>query len=505
MSDATLEWMRHNGVPITRENYVQLNWMEVPDDWDAEHEHELPEELQDWPALLKMHEAAEPAQDEFNPSEARDPKGEWTAGGAAPSKAGGAEAPAAEAPKLDETSERKLVSAVGPRWKHVGHIPRASMPQIPSARIDEFKDWMQREGVKITTEKVKASSLQKTQEEINQAAVDKNAAEMLQPNHSPKLDKPVLVSRDGYILDGHHTWAARAKNNDDILIDRFDMPIKDLLENAEVFTGGEGKRDHNNVPQASVEDVVAKIPGAAEKCEQVEAKIAAGTPTDATPDKGGFKNEDGTWTAERERLHQQILRNVLTPEAIKKAIPPKGQPPQCVVLGGRGGAGKSYFTSKDGPLGDYVNHAIYINADDLQEKLPGYEGWNAALYHEEASHIADLLEQRCRTSGLNVIHDATMRTWISSAARIAAYQRRGYAVKSYFVDCKPETSVDRAVRRFMSTGRYVSPTYLMGSTSNLESFKKLRDFCDDWQEYTSEGVPKPKLVESKANPAGAPN
>jgi hypothetical protein len=39
----------------------------------------------------------------------------------------------------------------------------------------------------------------------------------------------------------------------------------------------------------------------------------------------------------------------------------------------------------------------------------------------------------------------------------------------------------------------------MSSTSNLAAFKQLRDFCDDWQEYTSEGA-KPELVDSKEKP-----
>ncbi len=29
MSSATLSWMRHNGIPITRENWIALNYMEV--------------------------------------------------------------------------------------------------------------------------------------------------------------------------------------------------------------------------------------------------------------------------------------------------------------------------------------------------------------------------------------------------------------------------------------------------------------------------------------------
>jgi hypothetical protein len=47
--DPLLESMRANGVPITRENYIALNYLgEPPEHWTAEDEDGLPLELQDW-------------------------------------------------------------------------------------------------------------------------------------------------------------------------------------------------------------------------------------------------------------------------------------------------------------------------------------------------------------------------------------------------------------------------------------------------------------------------
>jgi hypothetical protein len=41
--------MRRDGVPITRENYLQMAYFgEVPQPWSAEDEAGLPKELQDW-------------------------------------------------------------------------------------------------------------------------------------------------------------------------------------------------------------------------------------------------------------------------------------------------------------------------------------------------------------------------------------------------------------------------------------------------------------------------
>ena len=42
---ATLLWMKANGVPLTRANFIGANWGEMPDPWTPEHEAELPSEL----------------------------------------------------------------------------------------------------------------------------------------------------------------------------------------------------------------------------------------------------------------------------------------------------------------------------------------------------------------------------------------------------------------------------------------------------------------------------
>lgn len=47
MSDAVLDFMRANNIPITRERYINLAYNgEPPEEWTAEAEAELPPELQ---------------------------------------------------------------------------------------------------------------------------------------------------------------------------------------------------------------------------------------------------------------------------------------------------------------------------------------------------------------------------------------------------------------------------------------------------------------------------
>jgi len=48
-SNELIDWMRENKTPVTRDNYIGLEYGSViPDPWTAEHEQELPVELQDW-------------------------------------------------------------------------------------------------------------------------------------------------------------------------------------------------------------------------------------------------------------------------------------------------------------------------------------------------------------------------------------------------------------------------------------------------------------------------
>jgi hypothetical protein len=47
--DPLAVFMRKEKIPLTRENYIALNYLgELPEDWRPEDEADLPAELQDW-------------------------------------------------------------------------------------------------------------------------------------------------------------------------------------------------------------------------------------------------------------------------------------------------------------------------------------------------------------------------------------------------------------------------------------------------------------------------
>jgi len=255
---------------------------------------------------------------------------------------------------------------------------------------------------------------------------------------------------------------------------------------SELFT-----RHHD--PSITADDVVAKTEGAAKAIDDVMEKLSKGVATNAPVDEGGFIQKDGTYTPERQALHQQILENIFTPAQVKAATPGPGEKPLLSVLGGRGGSGKSWLTKNK--VAD-PDKAVYLNSDDIQAMLPGQKGWNAALYHEEASDITAKASEIAKGLGLNVIHDATMRSLKGAAAKVDEFKSAGYQVNAHYMFLPPHMSTQRGLERFIrggETGRFVPPSYLMGSTTNEKTFDELKSKLDAWTIHENMGS-SPKLV-----------
>lgn len=60
------------------------------------------------------------------------------------------------------------------------------------------------------TIKLSTKSLKPSQNEINGEIVEKVVKSMKKKS---KKDMPIVVSKDGYVVDGHHRWAAHKKMN----------------------------------------------------------------------------------------------------------------------------------------------------------------------------------------------------------------------------------------------------------------------------------------------------
>jgi hypothetical protein len=149
-------------------------------------------------------------------------------------------------------------------------IPRLKMPQFgssaaPSAKVidmfnkgakgvtkktdekgnDEYnvqplyEQHLKNRGIKITEKMMPASQLSASQVEMKSSKV----GGMADSDTFNPADTPILVSKDGYIVDGHHRWGAQlvrdymdGKGGDlNLKVKVIDMDILDILEDANNF------------------------------------------------------------------------------------------------------------------------------------------------------------------------------------------------------------------------------------------------------------------------------
>ena len=90
--------------------------------------------------------------------------------------------------------------------KHISKslgVSRQNMPQINSKDVGDFVKYLKDNGISVSTSKIGVSKVGMTQKDLN---VDK-VKKLLGVNKS-NLSKPVIISKDNYILDGHHRVAA---------------------------------------------------------------------------------------------------------------------------------------------------------------------------------------------------------------------------------------------------------------------------------------------------------
>lgn len=141
-------------------------------------------------------------------------------------------------------------------------IPRQEMPQFKGNAIDPefehafgvdkngeidvtqgFLDKLKADGVKMTEERVPAAQLKASQNELRGEKVAGMTEAALAGKYDPTKE-PIVVSRDNYVVDGHHRWAASValdaqdgRLGDDVSMPviRVDMPILDLLGEAKGY------------------------------------------------------------------------------------------------------------------------------------------------------------------------------------------------------------------------------------------------------------------------------
>jgi len=156
-------------------------------------------------ALIPERRAQQPAVELGTPAGAADPAQRATAGNAdiAGDRVGG-----------------EWV-AFGPRSGTLG-VPRAQMPQVDAAHRGALVNYLKGQGITSEQAEVPANSLKPTQAEFSEAKVRK-------ASKRTGGDRAILVSSDGYVVDGHHQWLAKRQDGQPVKVLQLQAPISQLL------------------------------------------------------------------------------------------------------------------------------------------------------------------------------------------------------------------------------------------------------------------------------------
>lgn len=146
-------------------------------------------------------------------------------------------------------------------------IPRQEMPQLkgkpapgtpasklqadPSGEVSiekNFVEELKNKGVKLSKKSLDASELKATQNQLVGPKVVGMLSKLEKNPNDPDITAPIFVSKDGYVLDGHHRWAAMVglnfKTDKPVRMNviEVDMSIDDLVKFTNDFADSMGIR-----------------------------------------------------------------------------------------------------------------------------------------------------------------------------------------------------------------------------------------------------------------------
>ena len=137
-------------------------------------------------------------------------------------------------------------SAFAPETGTLG-VPRAEMPQIKAEHRGALVNFLKARGIGSRAAEVPANDLKPTQAEFSPPKVAK--ARAFQGG-----DRSILVSSDGYVVDGHHQWLAKRAKGEAVKVIRLQASIQQVLAQVAEFpstTAGSGASQLTGAPDAA--------------------------------------------------------------------------------------------------------------------------------------------------------------------------------------------------------------------------------------------------------------
>lgn len=399
-------------------------------------------------------------------------------------------------------------------------IPRIQMPQmrgqpVPGSIADgkprvnkagkvdvsaDFIEHLKSKGIKAEQLEIRASHLRASQNEIDGARV----LELVEGKSAKDLrERPIFVTRDNYVLDGHHHWAAltvigAGKGKDyKVPVYRLDMDIGEGVREANAFAKHVGiapKTVGTNQfcptgPGGGVDPTCGK--------DGAGAGAGAGAAPKATASSMEKHQEGGKWKPERLALHTKIADKFFKGKT-------EVEHPTAYIMGGGPAAGKSTMVAK---LDVDPNH-VAVAPDDILPDLPEYREMHAAkdrnagaFCHKESSDIGNQICERAIAGKYNIVIDGTGDGSVDSLVEHANNLRRnGRKVVANYVTVDVETAVSRNESRAKVTGRYVPEAAVRAIHQAVASIVPeaiKRGAFDDFTMWNNDGKHPVKIASAK--------
>jgi len=107
-------------------------------------------------------------------------------------------------------------------------ISRIKMPQVRSADYEEYVEYLADQNITFKAKDVDPNDLKPIQREFNIISVDRAFKKMLEIIPGAKL-KSIIISKDNFIVDGHHRWIAHVNAKRKISVVQASVNMKELL------------------------------------------------------------------------------------------------------------------------------------------------------------------------------------------------------------------------------------------------------------------------------------
>lgn len=177
-----------------------------------------------------------------------------------------------------------------------------------------------------------------------------------------------------------------------------------------------------------------------------------------------FRHPDGSFTPERQRLHEEIIKKHFA----KKTPVEK---PETIILGGGPASGKSTLLEHH-PVPE---NFVHVDSDNIKKMLPEFREGTAqgdhdiaVAVHEESSHLSKLVAAQATQGQYNLLLDGTGDSGFDQLAhKIEGLRSPGRTINARYVTVDIETAIARANERGKITGRYPPEAYLRDTHRNI--------------------------------------